>query len=88
MDRTFMMHYYEMEYEEQSVDIFRKLEEYAEASNRHRALEKKLRELVGGGDNPAWKMYEECMMAYIDLVDIMRKESYLMGAQDREKMMR
>ena len=88
MDRTFMRQYYEEKYDEECFDKHRKKLEYVEAEKQHRLLEEKLKVLIGGENTPAWGMYEECMMAYIDLVDILRKESYLLGAEDREKMIR
>lgn len=88
MDRTFMTEYYEEKYTEECFDRFRELPEYVEADKKHRIMEDKLKESIGGEKTPAWMQYEECMMAYLDLVDILRRECYLLGAEDREKMLR
>ena len=62
-------------------------EEFEKKKIRY-ALEDKLEEMMGGASTHIYKVFDEYISAFCDEMEIMREETYLLGAADRERMLR
>ena len=51
-------------------------------------MEDELTEMLGGTHTPEYKKFDDFISAYADEYDVMLEEVYLLGAADRERMLR
>ena len=63
-------------------------EEFEEKKKIRYALEDKLEEMMGGASTYIYKVFDEYISAFCDEMEVMREETYLLGAADRERMLR
>ena len=62
-------------------------EEFEKKKIRY-ALEDKLEEMMGGASTHIYIVFDEYISAFCDEMEIMREETDLLGAADRERMLR
>lgn len=88
MDRAFMAEFFTQQYEDPIYEAVQGDEEYARLHSKFKESEQALFNFVGGFDAPAWKLYEQLASDFYEAEHAMVKDVYLMGAEDREKMLR
>lgn len=88
MDKSFMRDFYQKYYSDpfqaaiEDSDLFREKREI-----RYR-MEEELITLLGGTRTEAYRKFDEYVSAWADEYDVMLEEMYLLGASDREKMLK
>lgn len=82
--RLFYRTFYEHAYDVAVADS----EEYREKQQIRQALEDELEKMMGGINTPLYQKFDEYVGAYADEMDVMHEETYLLGASDRERMLR
>ena len=88
MDKEYMRNYYRRMYENPCDFVIADSEEFEEKKKIRHALEDKLAEMMGGTSTLIYKVFDEYVSAFCDEMEVMREETYLLGAADREQMLR
>lgn len=88
MDKEYMRNYYRRMYENPCDLVIIDSEEFEEKKKIRYALEDKLEEMMGGASTHIYKVFDEYISAFCDEMEVMREETYLLGAADRERMLR
>lgn len=88
MDREFMREFYRNFYIHASDEAVKDSEEYMEKSSIRSKLEDEMIEMLGGVRTEEYHKFDQFLSALFDEYDVMLEETYLMGAKDREKMLR
>ena len=83
-----MRNYYRRMYENPCDLVIIDSEEFKEKKKIRYALEDKLEEMMGGASTHIYKVFDEYISVFCDEMEIMREETYLLGAADRERMLR
>ena len=88
MDREFMRAFYR-EFREHAYDeAVKDSDEYKEMRDVRHKVEDELTEMLGGTHTSEYKKFDDFISAYADEYDVMLEEVYLLGAADRERMLR
>ena len=88
MDKESMRNYYRRMYENPCDLVIINSEEFEEKKKIRYALEDKLEEMMGGTSTQLYKVFDEYISAFSDEMEVMREETYLLGAADREQMLK
>ena len=88
MDTGFMRDYYRNNYLHAYDTAVAGSEEYKKKRDVRYDKEDQLTKLLGGIRTEAYEIFDEYIAAYADEMDVMLEEVYLLGARDREKMLR
>ena len=88
MDREFMRVFYRTHYEHAYDIAVKDSVEYKKMRDIRYLIEDELTELLGGTGTEAYKKFDEFISAYADENDVMLEEVYLLGAADRERMLK
>lgn len=88
MDKEYMRNYYRRMYENPCDLVIIDSEEFEEKKKIRYALEDKLEEMMGGTSTQLYKVFDEYISAFSDEMEVMREETYLLGAADREQMLK
>ena len=88
MDRKFMKSFLNNYYSDFQTEAVKDSEEYKERRSYRYELEKKFEVLLLELSNELTKLFEDYLDACSDEQEILLQEMYLMGAQDREKMLK
>jgi hypothetical protein len=88
MDKEYMRNYYRRMYENPCDLVIINSEEFEEKKKIRYALEDKLEEMMGGTSTQLYKVFDEYISAFSDEMEVMREETYLLGAADREQMLK
>ena len=88
MDKEYMRNYYRRMYENPCDLVIIDSEEFEEKKKIRYALEDKLEEMMGGASTHIYIVFDEYISAFCDEMEIMREETDLLGAADRERMLR
>lgn len=87
MDRKFMRSFCQKYYSDFQTDAVKDSTEYQERKKKRYEIERKF-ELKLQEHEGLEKLFEEYLDACADEQEVLQEEVYLLGAQDREKMMR
>ena len=63
-------------------------EEFKEKRDLRYKLEDELTEMMGGNRTLLYQKFDDYISAYADEMEVMREETYLLGAADREQMLK
>lgn len=88
MDRCFMQSFYKNYYMNPQNEAVKNSEEYPIKRNTRYELETKLTEYLKNTGEELLQLFEEYLDAYADEQEILLEEMYLLGATDRERMLR
>ncbi len=88
MNRRFMCEYYDRMYDSPVSAATASDPDYASAREEHLRMEETFAGMLGGRDSEGWKFYEEMMLKLHEMYTLSDRDLYLMGAEDREKMLR
>lgn len=88
MDREFMKSFYKRYYSDAQVEAVRESQEYIQRRNVRYALEEQMEKRMKEVDISLLHLYEKYLDACADEQEILLEEMYLLGAEDREKMLR
>ena len=88
MDKEFMRSFYRKYYVHPYDKVVSRSKRYRRLQKRRYQLEDELAEMMGGINTPLYKKFDEYVGVYADEMDVMHEETYLLGAADREKMLR
>lgn len=88
MDREFMKSFYKNYYMNPQVEAIKDSNEYQEKLNQRYEVESKFTKLLKKFGNELVQVFQQYLDAYADEQEILLEEMYLMGALDREKMLR
>ena len=88
MDKEYMRNYYRRMYENPCDLVVTESEKFKEKRNLRYALEDKLEQMMGGTSTQIYKVFDKYISAFCDEMEVMREETYLLGAADREQMLK
>lgn len=88
MDKEFMREFYRTFYNHAYDVAVRDSEEYKRVRDIRYRIEDELTEMLGGICTEKYKKFDEYVSAYADENNVMLEEVYLLGAADRERMLR
>ena len=88
MDKEYMRSYYRRFYENPCDLVVAESEEFKEKRDIRYQLEDELTEMMGGTKTMLYKKFDDYISAYADEMEVMREETYLLGAADREQMLK
>lgn len=88
MDREFMKSFLNNYYADYQSEVVIDSEEYEERRTRRHEIEKKFVLLLQENSKELVELFEAYLDSCSDELEILLQEMYLMGAQDREKMLR
>ena len=88
MDREYMGSYYRRFYENPSDLVVTESDEFKEKRDLRYNLEDELTEMMGGTGTIMYKKFDEYISAFSEEMEVMREETYLLGAADREQMLK
>ena len=88
MDREYVRSYYRRFYENPSDLVVTESDEFKEKRDLRYNLEDELTEMMGGTGTIMYKKFDEYISAFSDEMEVMREETYLLGAADREQMLK
>lgn len=88
MDREYMRSYYRRFYENPSDLVVTESDEFKEKRDLRYNLEDELTEMMGGTGTIMYKKFDEYISAFSEEMEVMREETYLLGAADREQMLK
>ena len=88
MDREFMKSFLNNYYADFQTEAVKDSAEYKERRSYRYELEKKIELLLQELSKDLIKVFDDYIDACADEQEILLQEMYLMGAQDREKMLR
>ena len=83
-NKLYKTNYY-VDYQSEAV---KDSEEYRKRKTKRYEMEKKFELLLQENSKELVEVFEDYLDAYADELEILLEEIYLMGAQDREKMLR
>ena len=63
-------------------------DEFKEKRDLRYKLEDELTEMLGGTQTLLYRKFDQYISAYADEMEVMREETYLLGAADREQMLK
>ena len=88
MDKEYMRTYYRRFYENPCDLVVADSEEFREKRDLRYKLEDELTEMMGGNRTLLYQKFDDYISAYADEMEVMREEPYLLGAADREQMLK
>ena len=88
MDKEYMRMYYRRMYENPCDLVGTDSDDYKEKRDFRYALEEQLELMMGGTQTAIYKVFDEYVSAFCDEMEVMREETYLLGAADREQMLK
>lgn len=88
MDKEFMRGFLKRYYMNPYDEAIANSEEYIEKRELRYKAEEALEKILGGPKTAAYKIFDEYISTYADEMDVMLEEMYLLGARDREAMLR
>ena len=88
MDREFMKSFLNNYYADYQSEAVKDSEEYHKRRKKRYEIEKKFVLMLQEYSKESVELFEHYLDAYADEQEILLQEMYLMGAQDREKMLR
>ena len=88
MDRAFMKSFLNNYYADYQSEAVKDSEEYRKRQTKRYEMEKKFELLLQENSKKLVEVFEDYLDVYADELEILLEEIYLMGAQDREKMLR
>lgn len=88
MDREFMSEFYQKFYTHPSVEATKDSEEYREKYDIRSKLEDEVTNLLGGIGTAEYKIFDNFLSALYDEYEVLLEGMYLLGAADRERMLR
>ena len=88
MDKEYMRTYYRRFYENPCDFAVAESDEFKEKRDIRYKLEKELTEMLGGTQTSLYMKFDQYISAYADEMEVMREETYLLGASDREQMLK
>ena len=88
MDREFMKTFLSNYYVDYQSEAVKDSEEYRKRQTKRYEMEKKFELLLQENSKKLVEVFEDYLDVYADELEILLEEIYLMGAQDREKMLR
>lgn len=88
MDREFMKSFLNNYYADYQSEAVKDSEEYRKRQTKRYEIEKKFELLLQEHGEELLFLFEQYLDAYADEQEVLMQETYLMGAQDREKMLR
>lgn len=88
MDRAFMLEYYRSQYEDPTLTAAENNPQYEELSERLQELQREFYKRTSGPEGELWRMHEEIEKILMDMNGITLQGAYLMGAADRERMLK
>ena len=88
MDKEYMRNYYRRMYENPCDLVIIDSEEFEEKKKIRYELEDRLEKMMGGPSTLIYKVFDEYISAFSDEMEVMREETYLLGAADREQMLK
>lgn len=88
MDKEYMRTYYRRFYENPCDLVVADSEEFREKRDLRYKLEDELTEMMGGNRTLLYQKFDDYISAYADEMEVMREETYLLGAADREQMLK
>lgn len=88
MDREYMRSYYRRFYENPCDFVISESNEFKEKRDLRYKLEDELTEMLGGTQTLLYLKFDQYVSAYADEMEVMREETYLLGAFDRERMLK
>ena len=88
MDREYMRSYYRRFYENPSDLVVTESDEFKEKRDLRYNREDELTEMMGGTGTIMYKKFDEYISAFSEEMEVMREETYLLGAADREQMLK
>lgn len=83
-----MRSYYRRFYENPSDLVVTESDEFKEKRDLRYNLEDELTEMMGGTGTIMYKKFDEYISAFSEEMEVMREETYLLGAADREQMLK
>ena len=83
-----MRTYYRRFYENPCDLVVADSEEFREKRDLRYNLEDELTEMMGGNRTLLYQKFDDYISAYADEMEVMREETYLLGAADREQMLK
>ena len=88
MDREFMRAFYR-EFREHTYDeAVKDSEEYKEKAEIRFVLENEVIEILGGINTAEYKVFDKFLSALYDEYEVLLQRMYLLGALDRERMLK
>lgn len=87
MDREFMENYFDTMYSEFEDVILETNSDYAAEVKAGRRLQAKFSQIYGTNSD-VWKLHIAIVDSYLHQAEIIKREAYLQGAEDRERMLR
>lgn len=88
MNKEFMREYYRTYYTNPFDEAIRDSVEYRVKQAIRYVIEDELTEKLGGTKTELYQLFEKFIDAYADEMDVLLEEMYLLGAKDREKMLK
>lgn len=88
MDMEFMRDYYRMNYFQDCKPLLIEREEYDKKSMIRFQKEEEFKERLGGYNSELYPVFEKLVDCIEEVHDVMLEEMYLIGARDRENMLR
>ena len=88
MDKEYMRTYYRRFYENPCDLVVADSEEFREKRDLRYKLEDELTKMMGGNRTLLYQKFDDYISAYADEMEVMREETYLLGAADREQMLK
>lgn len=88
MDREFMSEFYQKFYTYPSVEAIKDSEEYREKYDVRSKLEDEVTKLLGGIGTADYKIFDNFLSAMYDEYEVLLEGMYLLGAADRERMLK
>lgn len=88
MDKSFMREFYRIFYTDSFPSTVKESEAYLVKRENRYKREIELLEILEGIDSEAHKKFDEYLDACAEEVEIFLEEIYLLGASDREKMLK
>lgn len=88
MDRDFMRSFYEKYYADPQKTAVKDSEEYTKQRDLRYDVEERFVKLLSKSDDDLEQLFEEYLDACADEIEILLREIYLLGASDREKMLK
>ena len=89
LDKEFKLYIKQEEIESVINDIANQInEEYKEKNRIRFELENEVEEMLGGNSTAEYKIFDDFLTAFYDEYEVLLEEMYLLGAYDRERMLR
>lgn len=88
MDKEFMKSFFERYYENPYAEAVKDLGTYHETQKKRQKIEGVFEVKLKDAGEKVWQLFEQYMDAWTDEQEVLLKAMYLLGAEDREKMLR